>query len=69
MARTKTKRNREPYCVWTHDGREDAWDTGCGQKFQFNDGGPRENGFRFCCYCGACLPMSGRPEPSKEPTR
>lgn len=42
----------ERQCLWTHDECHDAWDTACGEKWQFNDGGPRENGARFCMYCG-----------------
>ncbi len=43
-------------CVWTLDSDEwsgDSWDTTCDQKFQFTvGGGPVENGFKYCPYCG-----------------
>lgn len=41
-------------CVWSeqHDG---DYETGCGFSFIFNNGHPKENGFRFCPYCGNAL--------------
>ena len=40
-------------CGWSEeDGDSGAWATGCGNLFQFIDGGPAENGFKHCCYCG-----------------
>lgn len=41
-------------CDWVED-EEGNWFTGCGNAFTFNDGGPRENGAKFCAYCGARL--------------
>lgn len=38
-------------CEWCVDD-EGIFYTACGHSFQFNDGGPRENGARFCQYCG-----------------
>lgn len=40
-----------PTCKWTED-ENGAWDTGCGKMFEFTVGGPEENGFQFCPYCG-----------------
>jgi len=28
------------------------WGTSCGNTHQFEDGGPEENKYRFCPYCG-----------------
>ncbi len=45
-------------CIWKEDLSFDgdvSWDTECGQKFCFIDGGPKENGMKFCCYCGGEL--------------
>jgi hypothetical protein len=41
-------------CIWSEqfDGN---YETGCGFSFIFNDGHPKENGFRFCPYCGNAL--------------
>ena len=41
-------------CNW---GEDDAgvWETDCGHSFEFIDGGPDENGFSFCPYCGKRL--------------
>ena len=38
-------------CTWEEDD-EGTWHTDCGQAFQFNAGGPLENGARYCMYCG-----------------
>lgn len=44
-------------CGWTTppDPDFDVWDTGCGNAFEFNADGPKENGFKFCPYCGGEL--------------
>ena len=41
-------------CAWVADS-DGTWSTGCGNAFVFIDGGPAENGFRYCCYCGGAL--------------
>ncbi len=41
-------------CTWIDD-EDGPWRTGCGQAFEFLTDGPRENGMRFCCYCGGAL--------------
>ena len=38
-------------CTWT-EGEDGVWDTQCGHRFGFNDGGPTANGFKNCPYCG-----------------
>ena len=38
-------------CEWTPDD-DGVFDTDCGNRFEFNVGGPAENGCRFCPYCG-----------------
>lgn len=49
-------------CTWALDEQfGESWDTDCGQKFQFTDGGPHENGMRYCCYCGRPLRVNGKP--------
>ena len=42
-------------CVWTEDLDDGAWDTSCGNRFEFIDGGPKDNHFAFCPYCGQKL--------------
>jgi hypothetical protein len=63
-------------CHWADetDGDGDGyWDTQCGHAFQFNEGGPKENDFAFCGYCGGrivlalALAVSPIPAPEKEP--
>lgn len=46
--------DRTASCAWNCDdvGGDSVWETSCGHAFQFNDGGPKENGFTFCGYCG-----------------
>ena len=39
-------------CQWVDDAIEPYWATECGEAFTFIEGGPIENGMRFCCYCG-----------------
>lgn len=48
-------------CVWTHitDYDQDYWETACGQAWEFTDGGPQENGLKFCGYCGCRLQVGG----------
>jgi len=44
----------KPSCVWKQD-EDGNWDTACGDKHIYIDGTPKENGAKFCCYCGAKL--------------
>jgi len=37
-------------CTWRLD--DEAWKTSCRNAYQFNVGGPEDNGQRFCGYCG-----------------
>lgn len=51
-------RRQERTCVWTYQSEpEYCWDTQCGEKHQFTEGGPKENYARFCCYCGGSLEL------------
>lgn len=34
---------------WDEDG---VWASSCGVAFQFDEGYPAENGFKFCYRCG-----------------
>lgn len=40
-------------CTWTEDG--DMWETTCGNAFSINDGTPKDNDMKFCCFCGKTL--------------
>lgn len=46
--------SRVGVCTWTEDA-DGNWDTECGETFVFSEGGPGENGQRFCGYCGKFL--------------
>jgi len=41
-------------CSWKEDD-DGNWKTACGEMFVFIDGGPKDNGFRHCPYCGGKL--------------
>jgi hypothetical protein len=41
-------------CTWTEDS-DGNWETDCGETFILNDGTPKENHMKFCCYCGKPL--------------
>lgn len=41
-------------CDWCVDD-DGVWYTGCGHAWQFEDGGPKENGTKWCQYCGGRL--------------
>jgi len=41
-------------CTWNYDP-DDYWETECGHTHVFIDGGPDENEYRFCPYCGKTL--------------
>lgn len=40
-------------CWWTETG--EMWETSCKNAFVLNDGTPRHNKMKFCCYCGGKL--------------
>ncbi|WP_440111681.1 hypothetical protein [Acidovorax sp. BL-A-41-H1] len=49
---------REPLietCEWTHDEADGFWETSCGEAWRFDDGGPSENGMKYCHSCGKHL--------------
>ena len=41
-------------CGWDLDP-EGFYETDCGHAFRFDDGGPKDNDFTFCPYCGRSL--------------
>jgi hypothetical protein len=42
-------------CQWTWVGLDNFFQTDCGNGFQFTEGTPSFNNFKFCCYCGKPL--------------
>jgi len=44
-------------CLWTEvsDDWDIHWDTACHHVFCFIEASPKENGMKFCCYCGKKL--------------
>lgn len=45
-------------CLWSEVAWDDFWDTECGNKHQFTFGGPEENDYDFCPYCGGRLEVA-----------
>ena len=41
-------------CKWTHDDLcgDRYYDSECGENFVFNSGNTKDNGFKYCPYCG-----------------
>lgn len=46
-------------CAWSAN-EDGAYETTCGNIFEFNADGPTENGFKFCPYCGASITRARR---------
>ena len=51
---------REPEpCEWKQErGSSEVWETSCGEAFYFVDGGPEDNGMKYCPYCGHPLEVT-----------
>ena len=41
-------------CTWKVDN-DGVYGTECGNRFEFTTDGPKENGFKYCPYCGLGL--------------
>jgi hypothetical protein len=52
-------------CKWRFVEDMCFYDTSCENAFTFIDGGPLENKFRFCPYCGNEIKLT-KPEAEKE---
>ncbi|MDW5511764.1 hypothetical protein [Serratia proteamaculans] len=53
-------------CQWTYDEHDSKWDSGCGDAWMFCDGGPVENGVKFCQGCGKSVSLAAAPEGGNE---
>lgn len=54
-------------CVWNQEDEEsDTYHTNCNHMFTFTEGGPQDNGFEFCCFCGDKLVEVKWEEPEDE---
>lgn len=51
-------RNVQPQCTWTFSNYDDHWSGTCGVEWIFPDGGPEENGVKFCPKCGKSVAFS-----------
>jgi len=52
-------------CAWTYDEHDYKWDSTCGESWQFTDGGPEDNGVKFCQGCGKPVALAAAPTPTK----
>lgn len=50
------------HCEWTYDEHDSKWDSSCGDAWMFCDGGPTENGVKFCQNCGKPVLLAAAPE-------
>lgn len=39
-------------CYWTYQNGDCYYDTGCGKAWSFETGDIKENGVKFCPFCG-----------------
>ena len=46
--------NEQKTCTWIPDG-DGVYEAECGEGFVFECDGPKENHFKFCCFCGGVL--------------
>ena len=75
MQTNKVTKQREPHssasvrssellcCGWRQDEWHGYWDTKCGEAFDFENGTPDANHFRFCPGCGRLIRL-GKPKTS-----
>lgn len=45
---------RRETCQWTED-ENGPHETECGHAFEFMNDGVKENGFKYCCFCGGAI--------------
>ena len=53
-------------CDWQQE-EEGQWETDCDETFEFQEGGPLDNGFEWCPYCGKKLVETIYSEPQNAP--
>lgn len=54
-----------PSCTWLYDPDEEVYWTSCNNTFVFTEGGPADNDFEYCPYCGAPLTPTYQEEESE----
>ena len=43
-------------CIWVRDNEDgDVYETQCGEMFMFIGGGVKDNGAKYCMYCGGLI--------------
>jgi uncharacterized Zn-finger protein len=61
IIRREHRRAKHTGCRWTED-ENGNWFTACGEAHVFIEGGPVENGHRYCPYCGREIATKGSQE-------
>lgn len=64
-AAAPNKVDKRKTCAWRADN-DGVWHANCGELYVFVNGGPRDNNFRHCPYCGrliASAPLERRVRP------
>jgi len=51
---TYAKKSDCSACDWRQED-DGQWGTDCSETFAFREGGPKENGYEWCPYCGKKL--------------
>lgn len=54
------------HCTWVED-ENGLWNATCGFMFEFNEGSPARNRFKFCPKCGLPLKQENYVLPDHEP--
>jgi len=52
-------------CDWVEE-YDGPWHTECGESFSLDEGTPKDNGMKYCCYCGKKL-VGSEQDYTKEP--
>jgi hypothetical protein len=52
-------------CEWECDEDDYSWASSCGEKYCFTEGGPEDNGHKFCHGCGHELKIAAPTEPAQ----
>ena len=54
-AQAPAKQGAGSECVWDYDELHDMWETACGQAWCCLEGTLKDNGIRFCPFCGKAI--------------
>lgn len=52
LERENEELKKESPCTWSFDSEGEYYDTMCGQAYTIIAGTPKDNGMKYCTYCG-----------------